>query len=168
MTSNKEIWRPIQNFPLYDCSSCGRIRNHKTGRILKTNINTRGYMHLTLRRNNKAYTERVHRLVALTFLPIANSDQLDVNHIDGDKLNNHVSNLEWCTRSENIQHGIRNGLIKTNDYGHKRKAVRVVETNEVFSSIRECARELKIDQSEISQYLLGRAKKVKGYHFELI
>ena len=165
---DKEFWRPIQNFPLYDCSSYGRIRNHKTGRILKTHINTRGYEHLTLRKNNEPHTERVHRLVALTFLPTSNPERLDVNHIDGNKLNNHVSNLEWCTRSENIRHGIENGLIRTNDYGHSRRAIRVVETNEVFSSIRECARKLKLDQSTISQYLLGRCTKVKGHHFELM
>lgn len=168
MIKDEEIWLPIQEYPTYDCSNLGRIRNHKTGRIMRQHTNMRGYNQLALRKNNKQYIERVHRLVAATFHPTADMEKLEVNHIDGNKLNNCSDNLEWCTRSENIRHGMRIGLIRTNDFGKKRKPVYVVETGQEFSSIRECARILNIDQSEISQYLKGNLRSVKGYHFELL
>ena len=168
MSDRDEIWIPIRNFPIYDCSNFGRIRNSKTGRIMRQSINTRGYLQVTLRRNNRYYTLRVHRLVASAFHPTSNMDELDVNHIDGNKLNNDADNLEWCTRSENIRHGIRIGLIHTNNYGRKRRPVRVVETGEEFESIRECSKTINADPSEISQYLNGKTRSVEGYHFEEI
>lgn len=62
--------------------------------------------------DNKKKTFRVHRLVLLAFRPIENSDDFEVNHIDGNKENNNLDNLEWCTASENQQHAFRTGLQK--------------------------------------------------------
>lgn len=165
---DREIWLPMYDFPAYDCSNFGRIRNHKTGRIMKQWVNTRGYKQIALRKNGVQHIERVHRLIAATFHPVDNMDVLDVNHIDGNKLNNDADNLEWCTRSENIRHGMRIGLIKTNDFGKTRRPVRIIETGEEFDSLSKCARLLKTTPSDIVRCVEGQIKSVKGYHFELI
>lgn len=93
----------------YACSNTGLIMNIRTGRIISSNINKKGYLQVCLS-NKKVYT--VHRIVAICFLP--NEDlSLEVNHIDGNKLNNYTANLEWCTKLENIAHAVANDLWKT-------------------------------------------------------
>lgn len=74
-------------------------------------INENGYANICLRRDNKSYYFKVHRLVMLNFGKLV-LFRNDINHIDGDKLNNHISNLEWVTRSENIKHAYDTGLRK--------------------------------------------------------
>ena len=102
---NIEIWKKIKDLP-YEISSLGRVRNLK-GKILKTYIQNHGYEQIKVAFNR---THRlIHRLVAEAF--IANPENKKyVNHIDGNKLNNSVNNLEWCTNSENILHARRTGL----------------------------------------------------------
>ena len=79
------------------------------GRIMPQTIQRKGYYAVTFWMNNKAYCRKVHRLVIEAFTP--NPDSLPcINHIDGNKLNNHVSNLEWCTYQANMQHAVRTGL----------------------------------------------------------
>ena len=88
-----EYWRTIPSFPLYSASNYGRIRNDKTGRIMRMQVGTRGYLILTLRRDNRQVPQLVHRLVAEAFLGGLHPG-LDVNHIDGDKTNNQLNNLQ--------------------------------------------------------------------------
>lgn len=99
----------------YYITEDGEIFSSKRGRLkkLKSKIDTSRYLRIGLRDNNgKERKYLVHRLVALTYIP--NPCNLDyVNHIDGDKLNNSVSNLEWCSFQENMSHAYRTGL-KTN------------------------------------------------------
>ena len=158
-----ELWLKIEEFPDYEISSNGRIRNIKTGRLLKTQRNTRGYMQVCLRNNKTQHNKRVHRLVADTFYDGHHKD-LDVNHIDGNKLNNHISNLEFCTRSENINHAFQTGLKQPS----RQIKIRVVETGETYDSIRECGRSLGCNQSDICKCLNGRQRTCNGYHFEKI
>jgi Mor family transcriptional regulator len=103
-------WKPVLNYEgIYEISENGdvkRIANtnnqYKVGHILKSNV-INGYAHVQLHKNSKVKSMRVHRLVAISF--IANpSKKPHVNHIDGNKLNNNLSNLEWCTPSENQLH----------------------------------------------------------------
>lgn len=158
-----ELWIIIREFPKYEVSNYGRIRNVKTGRILKTYINDRGYECVTLHKNRIQYVKRVHRLVADAFYD-GNHSGLDVNHIDGNKLNNNLSNLEFCTRAENIQHAFRTGLKKPS----RQIKIRVIETGEVFDSIRECARHMGLDPAQTGKVLAGKEKSCKGYHFEKV
>lgn len=158
-----ELWLKIGEFPNYEISSNGRVRNSKTSRILKTNVNERGYDCVCLHDKGRQYNKRVHRLVADTFYD-GDHQGLDVNHRDGDKLNNHISNLEFCTRSENVQHAFNNGLKKPS----RQIKIRIVETGEVFNSIRECGRALGCNQSDICKCLNGGQKTCAGYHFEKI
>lgn len=101
-----EKWLTIRNHPDYEVNNLGDVRNKKTNRILKPQLNrTDGYYRVAL--NGKCYY--VHRLVADAFFD-GDHDKIDVNHIDGNRLNNKLSNLEWCTRKENIRHAYINGL----------------------------------------------------------
>ena len=104
-----EIWANIKDYEDYQVSNLGRIRSYKNNKviILKGWIQNTGYLTITL--NNKKYS--VHRLVAETFIHKEKGKDY-VNHIDGNKLNNCVDNLEWCTCKENIQHAYKIGLIK--------------------------------------------------------
>lgn len=96
----------------YEASETGEIRNKTTKHIRKQRMNKYGYCQINISRNDgtgKSNTMLVHKLIAETFIP--NPDQLpEVNHIDGDKSNNHVSNLEWCTKSDNQKHAHKLGL----------------------------------------------------------
>lgn len=158
-----EVWVKVRDNPTYEVSSEGRVRNAKTGRIMKTQVNDRGYEHLSLRKNKSQVDARVHRLVADSFYD-GDHDGFDVNHIDGDKLNNRVSNLEWCSHKENIEHAFRTGLKKPS----RQIKIRVIETGEVYESIRACARAMGLDQSMICQSMIGKMRSVNGYHFERV
>lgn len=159
---NSEYWRTIPSFPVYSASNYGRIRNDGTGRIMHVYPGTRGYLALTLRRDNKQTTQMVHRLVAEAFLGGPHPG-LDVNHIDGNKTNNYIENLEWCTREENVRHAVRTGLRK----GPRRRAVRILETGDEFESLRECAEYIGADVSSIS-WALRHSGIYRGYHLEYI
>jgi hypothetical protein len=103
MKEKKEEWRAIPNYEgVYDASSFGRIRNSKTGRVLKPE-NVKGYLRNTLSKGNIQNRFQTHRLVALCFIPNPENKPC-VNHIDGVKTNNRIDNLDWCTYSENERH----------------------------------------------------------------
>lgn len=99
----------------FDCNyasdNTGIIINCKTGRKISPSINKRGYLQICLS-NKKVY--KIHRIVAICFIPNENLS-LEVNHKDGNKLNNNVTNLEWCTKLENIAHAVANNLWKTDN-----------------------------------------------------
>ncbi len=100
--------KPIKGFKNYVIFPDGTIKNQRTGKVLKKQMNENGYVYTALWKNNKGTTCSVHRLVAETY--INNPDKKPfVNHIDADRSNPHVSNLEWCTQSENIQHAYNIG-----------------------------------------------------------
>ena len=113
---SKEIWKDIQGYEgMYQVSSHGRVKSlnyNKTGLegILNPNNNGKGYLQVYLTKNKKSKKVLIHRLVAQAFL-YKPTDKNYVNHKDGNKSNNNVNNLEWCTRSENQQHAFDTGLI---------------------------------------------------------
>ena len=107
------IWKDIERFNNnYAISDNGYLRNNKTGTILKNQTNKKGYSVVTIKpygRLGKSFNLRIHREVALAFIP-TDCTSLQVNHIDGDKTNNYVENLEWCTVKENIKHSFEHSL----------------------------------------------------------
>ena len=121
--TDKEVWKSIEGFEgFFQISNHGRIRSldryvnarnggkrFEHGRIMKSSINSRKYYILPLRKNGYVKTFRINRLVAIAFIPNP-ENKPEVNHIDGDKQNNHVKNLEWSTHKENIKHALETGL----------------------------------------------------------
>jgi len=122
----KEIWKDIEGFEdLYQISNNGRVKSlkrkilYKDGRsfikeesILNPSIGNKGYYYLNLRKNGISYNKRIHRLVLMHFKPqLKNKTQ--TNHIDGNKSNNNINNLEWVTNSENQIHAVKLGIRGT-------------------------------------------------------
>lgn len=101
-----EIWKKVEGFDYYEVSSIGRVRSlpHRTtkGKILKQSKTKNGYLRIVLRQDDRKNNFLVHRLVASAFLPRNSYNQ--INHIDGNKTNNILSNLEWCSASHNMKH----------------------------------------------------------------
>jgi hypothetical protein len=144
----------------------------KSGKLLKLAIGTCGYYQVLIYNKGKYKTYLLHRLIANLF--IDNPDNLpEVNHIDGDKLNNSISNLEWCSRSQNIRHGVDNHLIKApwkNKSGalHTRsKPVMQISLDgniiNEYGSAREASRLSGVNYGTISCVLIGRGKTAGGY-----
>lgn len=162
-----EEWKDIEGYEgLYQVSNLGRVKRSKgkymkSERILMLFINTPGYLQVMLCKNNKCKKFTVHRLVANAFIPNP-ENKPQVNHIDEDKTNNKVSNLEWVTAKENVNHGTRNERSSK-----KIKAIDIAngEWND-YKSISECARELGLHQSSISICLKGKRKTSGGYTFK--
>lgn len=112
-----ENWRVIKNHnALYQVSNFGRVKSFqcKKPKILKPKLSSQGYLYFTLSQNGVTRNWFAHRLIAAAFLENS-ENKLEVNHKDGCKLNNHVSNLEWVTRSENTQHAARTGLVRSGE-----------------------------------------------------
>ena len=166
-----EIWKWIFGYEgLYQVSNFGRVKsfNGRWGsvQILKPVLQKNGYLTVSLCKNGKLKTVKIHRLVAETFL--TNSDNLpEVNHKDGNKLNNCVENLEWCTGKENVQHALENGLRK---FGEERTDTKL--TNEQVREIRRIyirgdkkygapalAEKFNVDSSTIYNILHGKHYK---------
>lgn len=161
-----ELWKDIKGYEgLYQVSDLGRVKRVTTGRLLKGRQHPQGYLGVTLSKNNIKSTKTIHRLVAETFIPKTENNP-QANHIDEDKTNNKVSNLEWMTAKENINHGTRN------ERAAKTKSIPIIATNlttgesQEFNSTKECARHLRLDPGNITKVLKGKRKTLGGYTFE--
>lgn len=103
----KEIWKDIKGYEgLYQISNLGKIKNIKRKKIRKCNLNDKGYYVLMLSKYLIKKTYRLHRLIAVNFIKNI-FDKPCINHKDGNKLNNNINNLEWCTYSENMKHAYK-------------------------------------------------------------
>lgn len=109
----EEIWKDIKEYEgIYQVSNLGRVKSlkhSKEGKLLKGRVTGKGYLSVALFRNSVRKSNSIHRLVAEAFIPNP-ENKPEVNHIDENKLNNDVSNLEWVTSKENSNHGTRNLL----------------------------------------------------------
>jgi hypothetical protein len=115
---NRQMKR-IQNHPDYYIDETGNVWSIKSGILCQLNppLNNHGYKQAVLCTDGKRHPSRVHRLVADAFIP--NPDNLpEVNHKDGDKTNNHVNNLEWCTHATNMKHASSTGLVNNKGERH--------------------------------------------------
>lgn len=118
--------KPIKDFEDYLITEDGIVYNSK-GIALSSKPHPKGYLVARLVKNKKRYHLLIHRLVALTYIdnPL---NYPQVNHKDGNKQNNHISNLEWCTNKQNIQHAIDNGLANYSENG-KQRAIKMRSRN---------------------------------------
>lgn len=172
----EEIWKDIEGFPGYQVSNLGRVRSWLNTRkirqrmphILKPGIAGKGYLVVNLTNNNIHVTKGIHRLVAEAFIPNP-ENKPEVNHDNGDKSDNSVSNLVWATRSENAKHAIDNGLHSmTPAHETNKRRIRIKETGEEFDSIKECAEHIHGNPSNIVACLSDKYidKTHKGFTFE--
>lgn len=161
--SFKESWVEIKDYPNYQVSDQGRIKNVITGRQLNPSLSKQnGYLRVNLCREDGCHTKTLHGLVVSTFMG-ETPDGLEINHLDGVKTNNTVDNFEFTTPSKNVRHAFELGLrLPTN------KKVRCVETGEVFESYKNAAEKLGLNRSHVSQAVSGRVPTAKGYHFERV
>lgn len=159
-----EVWKPIKNYEGYEVSSYGRVRS---SRIMSQYTGSWGYCVV----NIKGDVKLVHKLVAEAFVPNPNKGS-QVNHINGDKLDNLPSNLEWVTPSQNIQHAIDTGL---NDYvKNKRKKVAQYsiegELIAIHESINAAVKMLNAEgqHSNLRKACLGKRKHFKGFVWKFV
>lgn len=162
-------WKEIQGYNgRYFISSNGQIKN-KYGKILKPWIRN-GYYTIGLMINKKRTNYYIHRLVAEYFLSNPDKQRNFVNHLDGDKLNNNVSNLEWCTRQENAQHAYETGLLVPtveNLVRFDRKPVIRIEDGKWFSGVTEAANQMGVCEAAMSKCLnRGLSATCCGYHWK--
>jgi len=139
----------IPTYKKYGVDKFGNVYNLSKLKVLKPSFDKQGYVRVGIYiGNGKAKTIKVHRLMCLTF--IGESNGLDVNHIDGDKKNNNITNLEYCTRSENIIHAFKLGLSKISNKHRESvskrmsKRVKDVSTGKEYGSLKIASNELGI------------------------
>ena len=109
-----EEWKEISFNTAYEVSNLGRVKNRNTGKVLAERDNGHGYKIISFYYGDNGRTYYIHRLVAGEFIPNP-LNKPEVNHLDGNKGNNQVNNLEWCTRPENSKHAYKTGLIKKSE-----------------------------------------------------
>jgi hypothetical protein len=150
-----EIWKKIEGFGNYSVSSEGRVKNDKI--FLKLSYNKRGYSQVVLWNENKNKIQTIHRLVAQAFIPNPDNKP-EVNHIDYNKTNNHVSNLEWATKKENEDHALQNGLKVKGEQngGSKLTEIEVIEVRKLFKEgwlKKDLAQKFGITRNSISNII---------------
>lgn len=160
--SEVETFVKIEGFENYEVSNLGKVRNIKSGRILKPYLNQSGYLRHHLYGHDKQKELFLHRIIAIAF--IDNPEEKPcVNHIDENKLNNDLSNLEWCTVRENIIHGTRTKRVAEK---HFKKVIQLDLNDNVlneFESMTQAGQETGIDESSIGRCCNGKAKSAGGY-----
>jgi hypothetical protein len=180
----KEEWRDIEGYEgMYQVSNLGRVLSLISNKILKNFFVGRGgYHRVDLCKDKVRKPYRVHRLVAEAFIPNINNKP-QVNHIDGNRINNNVENLEWCTNSENNKHAWESGLreeyreklserMKGNKIGEssrKRAVLKIDESEEVigtFNSLKEAGLEYGENAyTTISKCCSGKIDKAYGFRW---
>ena len=152
--SKNEQWRSIEGFDNYLVSNKGRVMNSKTGRILKPADNRQGYEQVILCKDGKGTNKRVNRLVAQAFIDNPNNLET-VNHIDEDKHNNNVDNLEWMSRGDNVRYSLSKPVEQ-----YDLKSGELLAT---YPSTNAVERLMGFNQSTISKACRGQRKKAYGY-----
>ena len=162
---SEEIWKDCDSFPKYQVSNLGNIRNKKTKRLITPQQSKEGYMHVGLYKDHSNRVNvYVHRLVAEAFLD-GGGLNMDVDHILGNKADNRADRLVWVTRSENIKRAFDSGLKHPISHPNS-KPVKIVETDEVYPSLRSCAKAIGGDKKSIQKCLNGEQNSHKDLHFE--
>lgn len=179
--TNAKKWEDIKGYEsLYQVSNNGKIRNKQTGKILKAAISNKGYYMVALSKNNKIHSYTVHKLVMENHNRSSYKDEV-INHIDSNKLNNHIDNLEYVTQKENVRKAWESGLcenirkhaknmIHKNAIPSKAVAQKDLDGNLIatYISVREAERKTGITSGQISHVCNGRIKTTHNYIFEHI
>ena len=136
-----EIWKKINGYANYSVSNKGRVRIDKTGKMRSLVLGTNGYYQVQLF-NPTRKLHSLHRLIAEAFIPNPNNYPC-VNHIDEDKTNNSIENLEWCTYQHNLTHGTRidraRDKQRTSMLGKKNRAIKMIVDGIEYESMKDAA-----------------------------
>ena len=177
-----ETWKELKGYEGdYEVSNMGQVRSTtkvftcyslrgngihertRYGRILQPSVQNNGYLVVWLSRNGKVKAHTVHRLIAKTF--IENPKNLYcVNHKNGNKTDNRVENLEWCTSGENLKHAYE----KLGRVHRKGTKIICIELNKTFESIKSASEELNVNKEAIGNCLAGRVKHAGGYSWKRV
>lgn len=157
---SKEIWKPIKDYEgFYEVSNLGRVRSVRRNIVMSGVKRKDGYVSYNFVRDGITRGKLVHRLVAETFIP-NHQNKPEVNHIDGNKQNNNVKNLQWVTPSENQRHAIEIGLRKGSRLQNGGCVLLTKEINEKIISI---AKTTGKEKWEIADELLTKALELKQW-----
>lgn len=174
------VFKEIEGYPLYLIGSDGSVYSKKSNRFLKPVLQHTGYKHIELRNENGPKQFSVHRLVAKAFIPNPNNYPV-VNHIDQNRVNNAVTNLEWCTYEYNSNHADcqKRKRNRINYYSEKQLRSRANMKNRngkmvfqyskegeyirSFPSTMEVYRETGINPSHVGECARGKRKAAGGY-----
>lgn len=175
LLTQEDNFKVVNGYEDYLINSKGEVYSIKNNIYLHTYLSTSGYKDVMLYRDGIGKRFTVHRLIAKHF--IGNPQKLRaVNHLDGNKLNNHIDNLEWCSHSMNSKHAWSSGLMENtrkvnsipksaslNAMWNKNKIkVKHLETGIIFNSITEASEYLKVDLSKMAKMLKGTVKNKWG------
>ena len=189
-----EVWKDIKDYEgLYQINNKGEVKAlektvwngqgylYFSEKIRKLNPDKDGYLNITLSNKGKVKTFKIHRLVAEAFIPNPNNLP-EVNHKDGDKTNNNVDNLEWCTRKENQKHAFRIGLINQNGernhmYGKlgadNPNSIPIYQLNKKngdiireYDSLASAGRDLGVNTGKICLVCQGKRNSAYGYKWK--
>jgi hypothetical protein len=159
-----EYWREVIDYPKYEVSNYGRVWNLDKGVEFFPNV-IKGYYRMNWRNDyGRIKGLSLHRVVLDAF--VGPHPDLDINHIDGDKSNNRLDNLEFLSHAENMRHLAESRWMKRP--GPKGYKVRILETGDVFRSVTACAKEIQCEPNYIFQCLAGERDSHKGCTFEAL
>jgi hypothetical protein len=166
----QEIWKAVKGYEgLYEISNTGKIKGLKKGVLLKHCIHKDGYFQHSLSNNGKAKNYLLHRLLAINFIPNPNPDvDIFINHIDANRTNNELSNLEWCTHSRNVQHGydMGNHKLLLGDKNGRAKKVINKNTGQIFTCAKYAHKEYgKLNYRHFMNLLCGVYTNNTGYEY---
>ena len=168
--------KQITNYENYFITEQGEAYN-KERKLIKQRISTNGYKRFNVRKGSEKYEKPItlytHRVVAEHF--ISNTENKPcINHIDGDKQNNNVNNLEWCTHKENTKHSYENGLQKKNFGKNHKGAIKIYHYDETgkfvasYYGAMEAERKTGINHHTIRDCCIGKTRKAKGHIFSRV
>lgn len=173
----EEIWKDIEGYEgRYQVSNLGRVKSIKhydsrghlrAERVLKPTNDWDGYLRVNLYKNRVQVNKTIHRLVAEAFIPNP-ENKPTVNHIDENKTNNNVNNLEWATMKEQNSHGTR---LKRFSESNSKPIIAIDIANgeyTEYNSGKECAIQLGLNHGHISSVLKGKRRQTGGYVFKYL
>lgn len=182
----EEEWRDIKGYEgYYQVSNMGRVKSldryvktNKGGKtLLKSKImkpmERKGYMRVSLTKNNFDKTYSIHRLVGIAFIPNPDNKP-QINHINGNRSDNRVENLEWCTNGENQKHAYKIGLHKVlGKGGRAKRPVKKIDIDtgkciDIYPSLTDAARNCCGDMPNIRLCCLGKRHYAYGYKWEFM